>query len=96
MPLGEKPIIETIIDSFAIHGCKDFHVSVNYKAELIKFHFDSLENKIYDINYFSEDQPLGTAGSLQLLKGKINNTFFVSNCDIFIEEDYRQIFNTSI
>ena len=91
VPLGEKPIIETIIDSFLIHGCKDFHVSVNYKAELIKFHFDSLENKTYDINYFKEDQPLGTAGSLQLLKGEINNTFFVSNCDIFIEEDYRQI-----
>ncbi len=39
------------------------------------------------------EEPLGTAGSLYLLKGKINNTFFISNCDIIIEEDYGEIYN---
>lgn len=36
-------------------------------------------------------KPLGTAGSLRLLKGKLNSTFFVSNCDILINEDYSEI-----
>ena len=34
---------------------------------------------------------MGTAGSLSLLKGKVNETFFVSNCDIIIEQDYSEI-----
>jgi NDP-sugar pyrophosphorylase family protein len=34
---------------------------------------------------------MGTAGSLSLLKGKIKETFFVSNCDILIEQDYSEI-----
>ena len=35
--------------------------------------------------------PLGTAGSLHLLKDKIKDTFFVSNCDILIDQDYSDI-----
>ncbi|MGB3468290.1 MAG: sugar phosphate nucleotidyltransferase, partial [Cyclobacteriaceae bacterium] len=46
----------------------------------------------YNLSYFKEDKPLGTAGSLYLLKNKINTTFFVSNCDIVIEQDYREIY----
>jgi len=34
---------------------------------------------------------MGTAGSMSLLKGKIDTTFFVSNCDILIEQDYSEI-----
>ncbi|WP_460545713.1 sugar phosphate nucleotidyltransferase, partial [Echinicola sediminis] len=44
-----------------------------------------------ELNFFKEDKPLGTAGSLHLLKGKLKETFFVSNCDILIDEDYSQI-----
>ena len=45
----------------------------------------------YQVEYFQEDKPLGTAGSLHLLKDRINCTFFVSNCDIIIDEDYSEI-----
>jgi NDP-sugar pyrophosphorylase family protein len=34
---------------------------------------------------------MGTAGSLSMLKGKIKETFFVSNCDILIDQDYSEI-----
>jgi dTDP-glucose pyrophosphorylase len=91
VPLGDKPIIENIIDSFVCHGINQVFVSVNYKADLLKFHFDSLPKKQYDIHYFMEDKPLGTAGSLKLLKGIINGTFVVSNCDIYIQDDYSEI-----
>jgi NDP-sugar pyrophosphorylase family protein len=39
---------------------------------------------------------LGTGGSLTLLKGKINQTFFVNNCDILINQDYSEILNFHI
>jgi len=60
---------------------------------MVQFYFDQLKNKDYSIDFFKEDKPLGTAGSLQLLKGKINSTFFVSNCDILIDDEYEEIYN---
>ncbi|MFA5039031.1 MAG: nucleotidyltransferase family protein [Candidatus Omnitrophota bacterium] len=90
MPLGEKPIIEIIVDRFFHYGCKDFYLSLNYKSNIIKAYFSDFEHK-YRINYILENKPLGTAGSLHFLKSKIKRTFFVSNCDILIETDYADI-----
>jgi len=91
IPLGGKPIIETIINSFVEEGCSNILLSVNYKSEIIKFHFESIQKKGYSITFFEEKSPLGTAGSLRLIRNKINSTFFVSNCDIFIDQDYHEI-----
>ena len=93
IPVGKKTIVETIMDKFVSYECHDFYMSVNYKADTIKNYFDFIDNKEYNIHYFQEDRPLGTAGSLRLLKDKISSTFFVSNCDILIEEDYSEILN---
>ena len=91
IPINEKTIIEDIMDRFVEHGCNTFHLSVNYKADMIRYYLENLNNPDYKISYFQEDKPLGTAGSLSLLKGKISQTFFVSNCDIIIDEDYSEI-----
>jgi NDP-sugar pyrophosphorylase family protein len=90
MPIGEKPIIEIIINRFFDYGCKDFYLSLNYKSNIIKAYFSDFEHE-YKINYILENKPLGTAGSLHLLKNMIKKTFFVSNCDILIEADYADI-----
>lgn len=91
IPIGEQTMMEDIMDRFVECGCHDFYVSVNYKAEIIKRYLNNLNKPQYNISYFQEDKPLGTAGSLHLLKDKIKDTFFVSNCDIIIEEDYGEI-----
>ncbi|MBN1182931.1 MAG: nucleotidyltransferase family protein [Bacteroidales bacterium] len=93
IPLGEKTILEEIMDKFTEVGCNHFYLSVNYRAEMIKHYFDNLNNTNYNIKYFQEEKPLGTAGSMYLLKEKIKSTFFVSNCDILIEQDLDEIFN---
>jgi dTDP-glucose pyrophosphorylase len=90
IPLGDKSMLEEIFERFYKHGSKNFHISVNYKAELIEYYLKS-QNLPYDLNFFKEDKPLGTAGSLHLLKGKLNETFFVTNCDILVEQDYSEI-----
>lgn len=91
IPIGEQTMLEDIMDRFVDCGCHDFYISVNYKAETIKHYLDNLDKQQYNISYFQEDKPLGTAGSLHLLKDKIKDTFFVSNCDIIIDEDYGEI-----
>ncbi len=90
IPVGEKTMLEEIFDLFAFHGCNRFYVSLNYKGDLIEYYIKSL-NLTFDLAFLREDQPLGTAGSLTFLKGKINETFFVTNCDILIDQDYSEI-----
>lgn len=90
IPIGDKTIIEQIFRHFHLHGCKNFYISVNFKAELIEYYLET-QRLPYRIEYFREDKPLGTAGSLSLLHGKINETFFMTNCDIVIEQDYSEI-----
>jgi len=93
IPIGEKPIIELIIERFLEVGCSEFLLSVNFKSELIEYYFSSFSHPQYSLKYFKEEKPLGTAGSLYLLKGRISETFFVSNCDIIIDQDYSEIYH---
>lgn len=87
IPIGDTPIVERIIDRFNGYGCEQFYLTVNYKKNMIKAYFDEVDRD-YSINYVEELKPLGTAGSLSLLKEKIKDTFFVSNCDILIDGNY--------
>jgi dTDP-glucose pyrophosphorylase len=90
IPVGEKTMLEEIIDRFVRYGCKDFHLSVNYKAEMIRFYMDDLSLPV-NLHYHKEYKPLGTGGSLSLMRNSIKTTFFVSNCDILIKDDYSEI-----
>lgn len=92
IPIGEIPIVEHIINRFSKYGSHQFYLVVNHKKNMIKSYFNEIE-KVYKVDYVDEDKPLGTGGGLSLLKGKINSTFILSNCDILIEEDYEKIYN---
>jgi dTDP-glucose pyrophosphorylase len=92
VPVGDKTILEVIMDQFESIGCHKFYMSVNYKADMMKYYLGQLEHK-YDIEFIMEDKPLGTIGSVSLLKGKINTPFFVSNCDSINEQDYRDVWD---
>lgn len=95
IPVGDKPIMEQIINNFNKIGCNNFFATINYKADMIEYYFNSI-NKNYSIDYAHEKEFLGTAGSLHLLRDKLKETFFVSNCDILINEDYREIYKNHI
>jgi dTDP-glucose pyrophosphorylase len=90
IPVGDKPILEEIMDRFHACGVRDFHISLNYKGDMVERYFAE-HPKPYPMHYFREDRPLGTAGSLRLLRGRLQETFFVSNCDILVEHDYAEI-----
>lgn len=92
IPIGDISIIERIINKFIQFGCDSFYFTVNYKKNMIKAYFDDLERN-YEVSYVEEEKFLGTGGSLFLLKGIINETFFVSNCDVLVEANYTDILN---
>lgn len=92
IPINDKTILEEIMDRFEKIGCTKFYMSLNYKSDMIRFYIDQLEHR-YDIEFFEEPKPLGTIGSVSLLKGRITTPFFVSNCDIIIDQDYRDVYD---
>lgn len=91
IPVGEQPIAELIIDRFRDFGCNDFTMIVNYKKGMIKSYFQELE-KDYHIDFADEETFMGTGGGLCLLKGKMNSTFFFTNCDVMIDADFGDIY----
>ncbi len=90
IPIGEKPIIELIMDKFNDFGVKDFFISINHKAKMIKSYFEEANGE-YNITYIEETKPLGTIGSLSLLRHKIDNTLLVTNCDVIVDADYAEL-----
>lgn len=93
IPIGDLTISERIIKQFVRYGCKEVWLILNHKANMIKAFYNDLE-KDYDVNYVDEKKFLGTGGGLSLLKGIINQTFFVSNCDVLVNTDLECVLRT--
>jgi len=92
IPIGNKTILEIIIEKFLAYHVNEFYLSVNYKSIVIKSYFEELKPP-YKLEYINEDKPLGTAGSLKYLEGRFNSPLIVTNCDILIDTDYNEIIN---
>jgi dTDP-glucose pyrophosphorylase len=90
IPVHDKPIIEHIIDRFVEVGADEFWLTVNYKSRIMKAYFEDRDPD-YTVNFVDEPEPMGTAGSLQFMRGKMDAPFFVTNCDIIINADYRRV-----
>lgn len=90
IPVGDRTMIEIVIDQFLPYGLSKFFVSVNYKSKIIKSYFDDLA-PAYEVAYLEETQPLGTAGSLRPLYAEDADSVLVTNCDIVVQADYGEI-----
>lgn len=90
IPIGETPIIEHIMHRFMEYDCSRFHIILNYKKQIMKGYFAENEGR-YDISWYDEEKPLGTGGGLFLLKGKMQETFFFTNCDNLLISNYDSI-----
>lgn len=90
IPIGDKTILEIIIDKFVEYGVKEFTLSLNYKAKIIKSYFEEISPE-YNLDYLLENEPLGTAGAIKLYDPTKYENFIVTNCDIIIEADYSDL-----
>ncbi len=90
MPIGDKTVVDHIIDNFRAYGISEFYLTIHHMSKIIRAYFEEKEPD-YSLVFAEEDEPKGTAGSLKLLADKLNKPFFVSNCDIIIEADYADL-----
>lgn len=96
LKIGGKPILERIIEQFKEYGFSNFIISINYKGEIIEEYFK--DGKEFDVNiqYVKEEKKLGTAGSINLAKDKLNKDFVVINGDILTGIDFECMLNHHI
>ena len=92
IPVGDKTVIDHIIDRFRAYGISEFYLTINHMAKIMRAYFED-KDLDYTIDFAEEDEPRGTAGSIKLIKDKLGIPFFVSNCDIIIEADYADLYN---
>lgn len=90
IPIGDKSILEVIIEKFTDYQVNEFYVSVNHKAKIIKSYFEEIQPG-YKIKFLYEEKPLGTIGSIKQLEGSFNKEIIITNCDIIIEADYSDL-----
>jgi dTDP-glucose pyrophosphorylase len=82
LPIGGKPILETVISRFRKQGFSRFVIALNFKGDIIRNYFGNGLTMGVDISYLEENQRMGTAGALGLLERAPNESFFVMNADI--------------
>lgn len=92
IPIGNTPIIELIMNKFYSYGFSKFIYTLNYKKEYLKL-FLRENNFPYTIEWVEEEKFLGTAGSLSLLKNKLEDSFFVTNCDSIVNINLQEVLN---
>ncbi|MFZ5906248.1 MAG: sugar phosphate nucleotidyltransferase [Nitrospirota bacterium] len=90
IPIGNKPIIEIIMERYYQNGFHDFIYTLNYRKEYIKL-FLKEHNFPYKVSWVEEFEYLGTAGGLSLLGDSVTQTFFVTNCDSLLEVDFEKV-----
>lgn len=89
--LGEKPILQHIIENFKGYGYNKFLLSVNYKSEIIENYFSDGSNYECKIEYLREKKRLGTGGAINLAKEYIKDDFFVINGDIYSTVNFNKV-----
>jgi dTDP-glucose pyrophosphorylase len=82
LPVNDKPMLEILLEQCIASGFRRFYLSVNYLKEQIIDHFGDGKAWEVSIDYLVEDEPLGTAGSLQLLPSIEQDAFLVMNGDV--------------
>ncbi|MBA4062722.1 MAG: nucleoside-diphosphate-sugar pyrophosphorylase [Isosphaera sp.] len=89
VPLGDRPVLEVLIDRLLRYGISDITLTLGHLAELVKAYFThrrELADRI-TLRYVHEEKPTGTAGSLSLVEG-LDDTFLVMNGDLLTNLDF--------
>ena len=96
LKVGNKPILQTIVERFAEYGFVNITMCVNFNASIIRDYFSDGKEFGVNIDYVLEEKRMGTAGALSLLKERPSEPFFVMNGDLLTNVNFEHIFNYHI
>jgi NDP-mannose synthase len=90
MPIGDRSILEILVEQLADAGLTDLTFCVGYLSHLIRAVFDNGPGKRVNIRHVKEEEPLGTAGPLRLVEG-LDSTFLVMNGDLLTDLSFNRL-----
>lgn len=94
LKVGDKPIIEYNVDRLVNVGVKNIFLSINYLGEQLENYFGDGSSKEINIKYVREDKPLGTIGSVLLVKKFENDEILIMNSDLLTNIDFADFYKT--
>ena len=94
--VGDKPIIDYNIDRLAEYGIQKIHISIKYLGHLIEEYLEDGKSRNLSISYIKEEEPLGTIGSVSLIKDFCEDYAIVLNSDLLTNIDYEDFFKEFI
>jgi NDP-sugar pyrophosphorylase family protein len=98
IPVGERPILEILVENLKRHGVNDIYLAVGYRAELIQVYFQDGRQFGVNIQYSREDKRLGTAGPLRLIRDRfeLSEPVLVMNADIMTKLNFQEFYQTHL
>lgn len=97
LKVGDKPMLETLINHFKSHGFYKFYISTHYLPEVIVDYFGDGSSFEVEITYVHEETPLGTGGALSLLPRSLpNEPLILINGDILTNVDFSKVLDFHI
>ena len=91
LPLGEKPLLEHIIEWNVQNGIKDIILCISYLGKIIQDYFGDGERFGVSIRYATSRRPLATAGQLGTAAGMVSDTFACMYGDSTYDFDLREM-----
>jgi NDP-sugar pyrophosphorylase family protein len=95
VPLGDKPILERIIEQLKCHGFNHVTITVNHMAEIIQAFFGDGSKWDIKIDYTMESKALSTMGPLTLVQDLPEN-FLVMNGDVLTDLNFSEFYNNHV
>ena len=93
VPIGDKPIIEHIMNIYAYYGHKEFYIALGYKGDVIREYFKKIKND-WKVNLIDTGADTYTGGRLKRLKKYLNNeTFLLTYGDGLSNIDINELIN---
>jgi len=98
IPVGERPILEVLIENLKAHGVVDIYLAVGYRAELIQLYFQDGQRFGVNIHYSQEEKRLGTAGPLRLIRDRfgLSEPVLVMNSDIITKLGFQDFYQSHL
>ena len=93
MPVGERPVLEILVDQLTRSGVSEIIMAVGYLSHLIEAYFGDGERSGVAISYAKEQKPLGTAGPLGEILPRLNEAFLVLNGDLLTTLSFKNIYD---
>lgn len=91
-----KPLLERQIDCLKENDVDNIIIVTGHLGEVIRNYFGNGSNFGIRISYYEENEPLGTAGALAMIRGRLDSNFYLVFGDVLFDVDLARMWEAHI